>query len=44
MKEYGSETAHSALKGKLLDQEETHNAIRVYLGQLGVEEEVSVNF
>ena len=44
LKEYGSETAYSELKGKVLDQEETQNAIKGYLGQLGVEEYVSVNF
>jgi hypothetical protein len=42
--EYGSESAYLDAEGRKLDQEETHQAIKDYLDQLGVGEWISVNF
>ena len=44
LKEYGSESAYLEAEGRKLDQEETHQYIKDYLSNLGVEEWISVNF
>ena len=44
LEEYGTESHYLDCEGKKLDQEETHQYIREYLANLGVEEWISVNF
>ena len=44
LEEYGTESAYLDAEGKKLDQDETHNAIKDYLTNLGVEEWISINF
>ena len=44
LKEYGTESHYLECEGKKLDQDETQEACREYLEDLGVTEWISINF